>query len=192
MRRSSILVLLAAAALALLPGTAHAQRYFGGFTGYSYGEAAGNCPSVWNDCPERRTGYGIVAGGLSGGVFGLEQEYGWTNDIFGKDGEVASSKVTTLMTNFLAAIPIGPLRPYGAFGLGLTRTRAEFADPTRGDFKDTSFGRNYGVGILVLLPAHLGLRLDYRRFRSGTDIPMPGGGEQKLHFSRATIGLVLH
>lgn len=72
MKRLAVLI-LAVAVLGLWPATAHAQRYFGAFTGYSYGGAAGECPSLRDDCPNRRTGYGVVFGGLGGG-FGFERE----------------------------------------------------------------------------------------------------------------------
>ena len=191
MRRLAVLV-LTVGALGLAPAPAHAQRYFGGFTGYTYDGVAGDCASLFDDCPNRRTGYGLVGGGLSGGVFGLEQEYAWTNGIFGQGGEVSESKVTTLMTSVLVGVPIGPLRPYGAFGIGLMRARMEFSAEGVRDFSDTSFGRNYGAGVLLLLPAHLAIRLDYRRFRSGAEVPVPAGTDNKLRFSRASIGVVLH
>ncbi len=189
MKRNALLV-LAVVAASLAPATAHAQRYFGAFTGYSYDGAAGECPSVWNDCPNRRTGYGVVFGGLGGG-FGLEQEVAWTPDFFGEDGDFESSNVLTVMSNVVFSLPVGPLRPYGSAGLGFIKAKAEFTADSLTDFSDTAFGWNYGAGVMVMLPAHLGVRLDYRRFRSGPEVSFLGG-DDKVEFSRVSVGLVLH
>lgn len=190
MKRCVVLI-LAAAALGLVPATAHAQRYFGAFGGYSYDGAAGECPSLWDDCPNRRTGYGVVFGGLGGG-FGLEQEIAWTPDFFGEEeGGFESSNVLTVMSNVVFSMPVGPLRPYGSAGLGFIKAKAEFTAESLSDFSDTAFGWNYGAGVMVMLPAHLGVRLDYRRFRSGPEVSFLGGDE-KVEFSRVSVGLVLH
>jgi hypothetical protein len=47
---------------------------------------------------------------------------------------------------------------------------------------------------MILLPAHLGIRVDFRRFKSGGDLPLVNIGTDatELRFSRATVGLVLH
>ena len=192
MRKAAVL-LVATAALGLLPGTAHAQKFFGGFTGWSYGDSAGECDSVWSGCENRKTGYGFVVGG-TGGLFGFETEFAWTSD-FWQGAELNDSKVSTIMTNVLVGFPIGPLRPYGAFGFGAIKARMEFTAASWSDFSDTAFGYDYGAGVIVMLPAHLGVRLDYRRFTSGPTIPVIGGifGDgNDLEFSRVSVGVVLH
>jgi opacity protein-like surface antigen len=193
MRRLAFLV-VAVAALGLLPETAHAQGYMGGFGGYSFDGAAGECPAVWHACQNHRTGYGVVFGSLSR-LIGFEQEYSWTSNFFGEGGDLEGSKVTTLMTNMLVAVPIGPLRPYGAVGIGLMKAKMEFIDPQRSDFSDTSFGWDYGAGVILLLPAHIGFRFDYRFFRSSAHVPIvvPGPNyDNALQFTRASIALILH
>ena len=91
----------------------------------------------------------------------------------------------------LAGVPLGPVRPYGMVGLGLMKASMEFKSATNlADFSDTSWGLNYGAGVILLLPAHIGFRLDYRRFSSSSDIPyagpVPRAGNSFV-FSRATI-----
>jgi len=191
--RTLLVFVLAGAALGVLPRAAHAQGYFSGFAGYTYGGAAGQCASIWSDCPDRRAGYGFAFGGTSG-VFGFDQEYAWTPDFFGEGGDLEGSKVTTLMSNILVGVPAGPVRVFGAVGIGLLRAKLEFRPADLEDFSDTSFGWNYGAGVIVFFPAHLGIRFDYRRFRSSAEIPFVRGElrDVPLEFSRVSIGLVLH
>lgn len=187
------LAILAAALVGLLPRTAHAQGYLGGFGGYAYGAAAGECASIWNDCRDRRTGYGVTFGKLSG-VFGFDQEYAWTSDFFGEGDGLEGSKITTLMSSMLVGVPAGPVRIYGAFGVGLIKTKIEFSAANLEDYSDTAFGWDYGAGVMLLLPAHLGLKFDYRRIRSSAEIPLVRTELRDVHleFSRVTVGVVLH
>jgi hypothetical protein len=187
------LVILASALIGLLPRAAQGQGYLGGFGGYSYGAAAGECRSIWSDCADRRTGYGVTFGKMSG-VFGFDQEYAWTSDFFGEDSGLEGSKVTTLMSSILVGVPAGPVRIYGALGIGLIKTKIEFSQANLEDYSDTAFGWNYGAGLLLLLPAHLGVKFDFRRFRSSAEIPLVRADLRDVHleYSRVTIGVVLH
>jgi opacity protein-like surface antigen len=189
--RTLLVPALVVSALGLVPHAARAQGYFSGFAGYTYGGAAGECPSVWNDCPNRQTGYGFAFGGMSG-VFGFDQEYAWTPDVFGEGGDLEGSKVTTLMSNILVGVPVKSLRIYGAVGIGLVKTKVEFRNAE--DYSDTAFGWDYGAGVIVFFPAHLGIRFDYRRFRSSAEVPFihTDRRDVQLEFSRVSIGLVLH
>ena len=189
------IVIAFAVIAALAPASiASAQGYFSPFAGYDYGDSAGNCPSFFNDCSERRTSYGIVFGGLSGGIFGFEQDISYAPNFFGESTELESNSVFTAMSNMVVAIPAGRVRPYGSVGLGLVKTKVKFTAESLADFGDTSFGYDLGAGVMVLLPAHLGLRVDFRRFRTlgGLSILGLGLDDQKLKFSRISVGLVLH
>jgi opacity protein-like surface antigen len=194
MSRSRVVV-LALALLLLGGGTARAQGFFSVSGGYSYDGAAGECPSPWSDCPNRPTTWGLAAG-AAGKILGFEAEYVWTSDFFGKDGDLEHSTVTTMMSSFLVGVPLGPVRPYGVAGVGLMKASMEFKSGANlTGFSDTSWGLNYGAGVIVFLPAHLGFRVDYRRFSSSADIPYAGvivRASSSFVFSRATIGIVLH
>jgi len=98
------------------------------------------------------------------------------------------------MSSMMVSMPIGPVRPYGLYGIGLIKTKVQFTSAEIADFGDTSFGYNYGLGVSVLLPAHLGIRADWRRFRTfgGLEILGLETEESKLQFSRFSFGLVLH
>jgi opacity protein-like surface antigen len=193
--RRLVVVALTLAAASMTAGTARAQGYFSVSYGYSYGGAAGDCPSVWHDCPNRPSSWGIATGS-AGKILGIEGEYGWTSDFFGKGADLEGSKVTTIMSTFLIGVPLGPVRPYGAAGLGFVKTSLEFKPEAHvSNFSDTSWGLNYGAGVMIFLPAHIGFRIDYRRFSSSVEIPYVGPiarSSKTLEFSRATIGFILH
>ena len=173
---------------------ARSQGFVSPFAGYDYGDSAGNCPSFFNDCSERKTSYGIVFGGLSGGILGFEQDISFAPDFFGKSTEFGENSVLTLMSNIVVAIPAGRLRPYGSIGIGLMKTKVKFTAADLADFSDTSLAYDLGAGLMVLLPSHLGLRLDFRRFRTRAGLSIAGIGldDAKLKFSRISVGVVLH
>ena len=191
MRRLVIpLVVLAATLAAASP--ARAQGFFSPFYGYVYGDSAGNCESFFKDCAERRDSWGATFGKY--GVIGFEQDINWTPEFFGKGADLDDNRVFTAMSSLMVSIPVGPLRPYGLYGIGLIKTKVQFTAAELADFGDTSFGYNYGFGVTFLLPAHLGLRADFRRFRTFGDLEILGieREDAKLRFSRVSFGLVLH
>ena len=61
---------------------------------------------------------------------------------------------------------------------------------------DSSFAYNLGAGLLVMLPAHVGFRVDYRYRSTASDIAIAGqpllATGTKLNFSRFAFALVLH
>ncbi len=190
MRRLVIALVVFAAVLAASP--ARAQGFFSPFYGYTYGNDAGNCSSFFSDCEEKRGSYGATFGKY--GVIGFEQDISWTPEFFGKGADLDDNRVFTAMSSLMVSIPIGPLRPYGLYGIGLIKTKVQFTAAEIADFGDTSFGYNYGLGVSLLLPAHLGIRADWRRLRTfgGLEILGIEREEAKLQFSRFSFGLVLH
>lgn len=193
--RKLLLVGWSALLLAGAATPARAQAYFAPFIGYDFGGDAGNCPSVLNDCSEKRTSYGLTFGGLTGGVFGFEEDIGYAPDFFGKSDRFGDNSVLTLMSNLIVSVPAGPVRPYASAGLGLMRTRVTFAFDSVGDTpSQNALAYDIGGGVMILLPGHLGIRGDYRRFKSTKDFSVLGIdiNNTKLAFSRVSIGLVLH
>jgi len=191
MRRFVIPLVVLAAILAASP--ARAQGFFIPYYGYAYGDSAGTCTGIFSDaCDDKRSSYGASFGKY--GVIGFEQDINWTPEFFGKGADLDDNRVFTAMSSLMVAIPAGPLRPYGLYGIGLIKTNVQFTAQELADFGDTSFGYNYGFGVSLLLPAHLGVRVDYRRFRTfgGLEILGLETEEAKLKFSRLSFGLVLH
>jgi len=179
--------------LALAARPAHAQTYFVPFFGFDFGEDAGNCPSILNDCSVKRNTYGFQVGHLSHGIFGFEADFAYAPDFFG-DSAAGPNSVLTLMPNLVVGVPAGPVRLYVTGGLGLIRTNVELNLGSLLSTSDMGFGYNIGGGVMVFFPSHVGLRVDYRNVRSASDFEIVGLTLEsaKLSYSRVVFGLVLH
>jgi opacity protein-like surface antigen len=180
--------------LAFAPRPAHAQSYFVPFFGYDFGGDAGDCPSVLSNCSVKRTAYGFSAGHLSHGIVGFEEDLSYAPDFFGTSPSFGANSVLTVMSNLVVAVPAGPVHPYVTAGIGFMRTKVELNLQGLLSTSNTSFGYNIGGGVIVFLPAHLGVRVDYRNIRSASDVIIAGFtiSNPKLNFSRVAFGLVLH
>lgn len=182
-------------AVLLAPVETMAQGYFAPAIGVDYSGDAGQCPSLFTDCTEKKTSYGLAIGGLRGGAVGFEQLLTYSPDFFGKSVHFGDNSVLTAMSNLVIAIPVGRLRPFASGGVGIIRTKVGFTfDQLVTSFSNTSLGYNIGGGLMFFLPGHIGLRLDVRRVRSWQEteiagIPLAGN---KLGFNQASIGLILH
>jgi opacity protein-like surface antigen len=185
----AVLVLIAAA-----PAAARAQSYIAPFVGWDFGGSAGNCPSFLNDCSEKKTAYGVAMG--YGRLFGLEADVSYAPDFFGASSSYSSNSVLTMMGNLSLSFPAGPFRPYVSAGIGLVRTDVALTVGDMLSTKNSSFGYDLGGGLKLLFPHHLGLRFDYRHFRSSGSmsiLSLLGHSDgETLAFSRFAIGLILH
>lgn len=186
--------LLLLAVLAAAP--ARAQGYFAPSIGYDFGGDAGTCPSLLNDCTEKKTAYGVAFGALAGGVFGFEEDIGYAPNFFGKSATFGSNSVLSLMSNLIVGIPLPGVRPYVSGGLGLMRTHVtlDLSGRTGGNESQNSFAYDLGGGVMFLLPGHLGFRGDYRYFKSLQDFSLLGFdiANPKLSFHRVSVALVIH
>jgi hypothetical protein len=193
MRRLTVLLAVATFVLAL-PAASSAQGYLVPNFGWDFGGSAGNCPSLWTDCQEKRTSYGVTFGKI-GGIFGVEGDLGYAPDFYGESATFGTNSLLTLMGNMVIAIPAGPVRPFVEGGLGLLRTRLDLIkSPQPGNYDANNFGYNFGGGVMILLPAHLGFRGDIRYFRTFSDISILGISlsETSISYTRVSIGLVIH
>ncbi len=180
--------------LAFAPRPAHAQTYFAPFFGFDFGGDAGNCPSVLNNCSEKRTAYGFGVGRMSHGIIGFEEDVSYAPDFFGKSPSFGENSVLTLMSNLVVGIPAGPVHAYMSGGIGLMRTNVVLTLGSVFSTKNSSLGYNIGGGVMIFLPSHLGVRVDYRHIRSASDVTIAGFTitGTKLNFSRIAFGLVVH
>ena len=172
---------LATAMLATVQGTAWSQSYFTPFIGYNFGGDSVNCVSLRN-CDDKRTNFGVSIG-KTNGIFGVEQDIGYVRH-FGSTPDGANSSMLTLMSNFLLVAPLGPVQPYGLFGLGLIRPKTSAG-------AKNAIGYDIGFGLVVFPTRRIGLRGDLRRMRSFGDVKLFVFSGEKLEFWRASLGLTL-
>jgi opacity protein-like surface antigen len=179
-----------AAALSVLAATeVRAQGFFSPFIGYDFGGDSG-CQTL-RGCEEKKLNAGVSFGSL-GRAGGFEQEFAYAKNFFGSVPGQGSS-VLTLMSNVMIAPKIGPVRPYGVFGVGLMKSKVEL---TAGDvlsFSNNNFAWDLGGGLMIFFGEHFGIRGEVRHFQSFQDIQVAGFAidNTKLDFNRASIGLVL-
>jgi opacity protein-like surface antigen len=196
--------LLAAAVLGvlLLPAAGHADVLFTPFVG---GNLGGSVTSRFADFvgDQSRTTFGGSLAVMSGGIFGIEGDLGFTPKFFGTDVQlggvpvsVARNNVLTAMANLTVGVPIqgrgGPgIRPYAVGGVGLIRQQFDLVGGLVG-YSANDLGYNVGGGVLIFPSAHVGIRGDLRYFRSvGGDTVsdlldlQPGA----FNFTRASVGV---
>jgi opacity protein-like surface antigen len=186
-------VLAALVVVALTAAPARAQSYFSPFIGYDTGGDAGTCLPAVSSCDQKKTSYGASLGHLFGGLIGFEEDFGYAPDFYGQSTNVTNNSVLTLMSNVVVALPVPMFKPYVSGGLGLMRSHSGL-NSTSVNIDDNALGYDIGGGLMMLLPAHLGVRFDFRYLRSSSDISVAGVTLPfaDLHFNRLSVGLVLH
>ena len=179
-----------AAALSLLTATGvRAQAFFSPFIGYDFGGDSG-CHAL-TGCEEKKTNFGASFGSL-GHVTGFEQEFAYAKNFFGSTSGDDSS-VLTIMSNVMIAPKIGPVRPYGLFGVGLMKVNVNLTPGALVSFTNNNFAWDAAAGIMVFFGDHFGIRGELRHFQSFQDLHIAGFeiDNTKLDFGRASIAIVL-
>ena len=179
-----------AAALSVL-GVAEvrAQAFFSPFIGYDFGGDSG-CHTL-RGCEEKKTNFGVSLGSL-GAASGFEQEFAYAKNFFGSaSGE--SSSVLTIMSNVMIAPKIGPVRPYGLFGVGLMKVNVNLTPGALVSFTNNNFAWDLGGGLMIFFGDHFGIRGEVRRFKSFQDLDIAGFpiDHTKLEFGRASVGIIV-
>lgn len=177
-------------ALAVLPSSAHAEGFISPLIGFNFGGNA-SCPAI-QGCEDKRMNYGIALG-AEGNIFGFEEEFAYAKDFFGTSPALTNSSVLTVMSNFLLAPKIGPIRPYFATGVGLIKTHTEFTTTSLLTTDNNSFGWDIGGGVHVTVAPHVGVRGDIRYFHTFQDLTGPFGfsfgANQALNYGRAAAAV---
>ena len=179
-----------AAALTVLAATdVRAQAFFSPFIGYDFGGDSG-CQTL-TGCEEKKLNFGVAFGTL-GSAAGFEQEFAYAKNFFGS-ATGQSSSVLTLMSNVMIAPKIGPVRPYGLFGVGLMKSQVDLTPSAVLSFSNNNFAWDLGAGLMVFFGEHFGIRGDVRHFHSFQDLKVPGSSldSTKLDFGRASAAMVL-
>jgi hypothetical protein len=173
----------------LAPRPAAAQGFIAPFIGFDFGGDA-KCPEI-SDCEDKTTNFGVAIGTL-GPVVGFEEEFSYAKDFFGTAPGLESS-VLTLMSNLVIGPKISIVRPYVVGGLGLIKAKVEFTPNSLLETSTNGLGWDIGGG-LIIASKNIGVRGDIRYFHSFKDLEVLGfdlGGDTKLDFGRATVGLFI-
>ena len=177
----------------LAPATARADGMFVPFVGINF---AGNSGKEISDAIDsQRVDWGFSLAYMGGGVLGVEADFGYSPDFFGKT-DIGGSSVLTATGNLLVGIPIGGqtgvgVRPYALVGLGVLRSKVDaFGDLPSLD--NSKLAWDFGGGLMFFFGTHVGLRGDVRYFRTFGDVDFdPFDEPQTLEFGRASAGLIL-
>jgi hypothetical protein len=179
--------------IALAPAPARADTLLVPFWGVNFGGDSGK--SFSDSFDAKRYNYGVSFAFMGAGVFGLEGDFSWSPDFFGKT-DAGGSSVFTGTGNLILGVPFGGqrgfgVRPYGAIGAGLLRSSAEFEG-----VDENSITWDFGGGILVFFGTRVGVRVDLRYFRTFDDVELFGvevieDQPGKLDFTRTSFGFVV-
>jgi opacity protein-like surface antigen len=193
--------LIAAASLFIIsvaaPRPAAADWLFTPFIGSTFGGSADvgiGIPTSKNDF-ERKLNWGASLSG--GSVVGFELDFSYSPNFFGVSDTssgvsfLGDGNVTTFTGNLRLAVPAGPIRPYAVGGVGLIRSKVDdpgqfFSSPSASDF-----GMDIGAGLDAFFSHSVGIRGDFRYFRSfqnddSSAVDLTLGS---FHFWRGVVGL---
>jgi opacity protein-like surface antigen len=197
LRKSLITVATIVIMTAAVPRQAAADWLFTPFIGSTFGGSAnigGGIPTSRSEF-ERKLNWGASLSG--GGVVGFELDFSYSPNFFGVTDSssgvdfLGDGNVTTLTGNLRLAVPSGPIRPYAVAGVGLIRSKVD--DPTQFFSKPSAsdFGMDVGAGIDAFFSPAVGVRGDFRYFRSfeeddSTALDLSLGS---FNFWRASVGV---
>src|SRR5438045_3670485 len=184
--RKRFSMVIAALALAIAPSAAWADGYFVPFIGANFGGQVGRPLSETVD-ERNRFAWGFGVGGMAGGIFGAEFDFGYTHNFYASNGAVVTkSNLITAMPALVIGVPVGGqhgigIRPYGVVGAGLLRRDLDFE--TVDSLSRNDFGYVLGGGVMGYFSDRVGLRGDLRYFRNFQvdDIDLTG-----VNFERGT------
>ena len=182
------------AALALFVAAANdaaAQGFIAPFVGTTL-----TSPSVTSS--SSKAGFGVSIGNL-GKILGGETEIAYYPEVLDNAGGVAKNKVVTYSGNTLIGPTIGPVKVYGAFGVGglylNVTSAASVIVPTQSSISNNYFAINYGGGVVGFFSGHFGARGDLRYNRAFgfniTDYSGAGLALTKFDFWRASAALAI-
>ena len=182
--------------MTLAPMPARADTLFIPFFGVNVGGDSGKKFSEAFDTSQFNWGASLTF--MGGGVFGVEGDFGFSPDFYGKT-DLGGSNVFTATGNLLIGIPFGGqqgfgIRPYGVVGAGLLKSKSDFGtDVAEIDENDVTWSA--GGGVLMFFGTSVGIRFDIRYFRTFNDLEILGvpiaESPGKIDFTRSSLALVL-
>ena len=186
--------LLAAAltAMAVTASPARADTLIVPFWGVNFGGDSGK--NLSNAFDAKRYNFGVSFSFMGAGVFGVEGDFSYSPDFFGRT-DVGGSSVFTGTGNLILGIPFGGqqgfgIRPYALVGVGVMRASADFTQ-----VEENSLTWDYGGGLALFFGTRVGVRFDFRYFRTFDDVELFGvqlveDSPGKLDFTRSSVGVL--
>jgi hypothetical protein len=178
----------------LSPGAAHADGLFIPFIGWNFGGDSG--AEFGDSVDAKRFNWGASIAWMGAGVIGVEADFGYSPDFFGKT-DLGGSSVFTAMGNLLVGVPFGGqqgfgIRPYGLVGIGVMHPNGD-AFGTRFD-DENKVSWDFGGGVMLFFGTHAGIRGDIRYFRTFDALEILGielaDEPGELDFTRGSIGFI--
>jgi len=189
-------IALVAIAITLAPVPARADVLFIPFFGVNFGGDSGKDVSEAFDTSQYNWGGSITF--MGGGVFGVEGDFGFSPDFYGKT-DTGGSNVLTATGNLVIGIPFGGqqgfgIRPYGVVGAGLLKSTSDFGADIA-DIDESDLTWSAGGGVFLFFGTRTGIRFDVRYFQTFDDLEILGvtiaESPGKVDFTRASLGFVL-
>ena len=183
-------------AMTLVPVPARADTLFIPFFGVNVGGDAGKKFSEAFDTNQFNWGASIAF--MGGGVFGVEGDFGFSPDFYGKT-DVGGSNVLTATGNLIIGVPFGGqhgfgIRPYGLGGAGLLKSKSDFGTGVA-EIDENDLTWSAGGGVLLFFGTRAGIRFDIRYFKTFDDLEILGvplaQSPGKVDFTRTSLGFVL-
>lgn len=185
--------------LFLHPAPARADGFISPTVGANFGGDAGGTlrgATTGAVTEGSKINFGAAAGWMGKGVVGVEEDFSYSPDFFGNGGNLDKSRVITLMTNLIVGAPIGGqrgggIRPYVSGGVGLVNRDIKFVNGV-GNFSANDAGFDLGAGIMAYFADNVGVRFDYRYFRTFQETNTNVIGLEPGHFTfnRVSAGVL--
>jgi opacity protein-like surface antigen len=204
-RKMCVTAAICAVALAAAPRSASADWVVTPFIGWNFSGSAdvqGNGGASFSNQFEKKLDYGVSLASMGAGAVGFEVDFGYSPNFF-ETGTATNnafdftndSNVVTLTGNVIVGAPIGghggSIRPYAVGGVGLIRSNVQDAAHVFDVSSKNDFGFDLGAGVMGFFSQNVGLRGDFRYFRSfqGSSDNATGLALSNFHFWRGSAGV---
>lgn len=204
-RKMCVTVAVCAMALAAAPRSASADWAITPFIGWNFSGSAdvqGNGGASVKNQFEKKLDYGVSLASMGAGAVGFEVDFGYSPNFF-ETGTATNngfdftndSNVVTLTGNVIVGAPIGghggSIRPYAVGGVGLIRSNVQDVEHVFDVSSKNDFGFDLGAGVMGFFAQNIGLRGDFRYFRSfrGSSDTATGLALSNFHYWRGSAGV---
>jgi hypothetical protein len=186
-----LILIVTALLLAFVAPDAQAQIFINPFVGTTLTSPSTNSTSS-------KPGFGVAIGGI-GKIIGGETEIAYYPELLNNaTSGLAKNRVITFSGNTLIGPTIGPVKVYGALGLGdlylNVTSLSSLVIPTPATISTNYLTVNVGGGVMGFMTSHFGVRGDLRYYRAFgiklTDLQGAGISLDRFDFWRANIGIV--